>query len=86
MLDCRSARDLAGVMAAVGLAQNFAAMRALCTDGIQRGHMALHARGLAVAAGAPEAMVEQVVEELIACGEIKLNKAREIIASIRAAA
>ena len=86
MLGSRSARDLAAVMAAVGLAQNFAAVRALCTDGIQRGHMALHARGLAVAAGASEDMVEQVVEELIACGEIKLDKAREIVASRRAAA
>ncbi len=86
MLDCTSARDLAAVMAAVGLAQNFAAMRALCTDGIQRGHMALHARGLAIAAGASEEMVEQVVDELIASGEIKLEKARTIIASIRAAA
>lgn len=86
MLESRSARDLAAVMAAVGLAQNFAAMRALCTDGIQRGHMALHARGLAVAAGASEDMVEQVVEALIACGEIKLDKAREIVASRRAAA
>jgi hydroxymethylglutaryl-CoA reductase len=86
MLGVRTARDLAAVMASVGLAQNFAAMRALVTDGIQRGHMALHARGLAVAAGAPDSMVEQVVEELLACGEIKLNKAREIVESIRAAA
>ncbi|MBI3783326.1 MAG: hydroxymethylglutaryl-CoA reductase, degradative [Deltaproteobacteria bacterium] len=86
MLGVRAARDLAAVMAAVGLAQNFAAMRALVTDGIQRGHMALHARGLAVAAGAPDSMAEQVVEGLLACGEIKLSKAREIVASIRAAA
>jgi hydroxymethylglutaryl-CoA reductase len=86
VLGVSSARDLAAVMAAVGLAQNFAAMRALVTDGIQRGHMALHARGLAVAAGAPEELVEQVVEQMIACGEVKLNKAREILASMRAAA
>jgi len=86
MLGVRTARDLAAVMAAVGLAQNFAAMRALVTDGIQRGHMALHARGLAMAAGAPGSMIEQVVEELLACGEIKLSKARAIVESIRAAA
>jgi hydroxymethylglutaryl-CoA reductase len=73
-------------MAAVGLAQNFAALRALVTDGIQRGHMALHARGLAVAAGAPEDLVEQVVEQMLACGEVKLSRAREILASMRAAA
>jgi len=86
LLRVRSARDLAAVMAAVGLAQNFAAVRALATDGIQRGHMALHARGLAVAAGATEDIVEQVVEELIASGEIKLDKAREIVAARKQAA
>ena len=79
VLGVESARELAAVMAAVGLGQNFAAMRALVTDGIQRGHMALHARGLALAAGAPEELVEQVIEELIASGEIKLSKAREIL-------
>jgi hydroxymethylglutaryl-CoA reductase len=70
----------------VGLAQNFAAMRAMVTDGIQRGHMALHARGLALAAGAPEGIVDQIVEQMIASGEIKLSKAREILESMRAAA
>lgn len=86
LLRARSARDLAAVMAAVGLAQNLAAIRALATDGIQRGHMALHARGLALAAGASEDIVDQVVEELIASGEIKLSKAREIVAARKAAA
>lgn len=86
LLRAQSARDLAAVMAAVGLAQNFAAVRALATDGIQRGHMALHARGLAIAAGATEEIVDQVVEELIASGEIKLGKAREIVASRKQAA
>jgi hydroxymethylglutaryl-CoA reductase len=79
LLGVESARDLASVMAAVGLGQNLAALRALVTDGIQRGHMALHARGLAVAAGAPPSMVEQVTRRLIASGEIKLSKAREIL-------
>jgi hydroxymethylglutaryl-CoA reductase len=83
VLGVRSARELAAVMAAVGLAQNFAAMRALVTDGIQRGHMALHARGLAMAAGAPDAMLEHVVAELIASGEIKLSKAREIVEAVQ---
>ncbi len=86
MLGVQSARELAAIMAAVGLAQNFAAMRALVTDGIQRGHMALHARGLALAAGATEEMVDQVVDEMIQCGEIKLSKAREIIEAMQAAA
>jgi len=86
LLGIESARDLAAIMAAVGLAQNFAAMRALVTDGIQRGHMALHARGLAIAAGAPEGLVDQIVDQMIASGEIKLSKAREILESVRAAA
>jgi hydroxymethylglutaryl-CoA reductase len=86
LLGVTSARDLASVMAAVGLAQNFAAMRALVTDGIQRGHMALHARGLAMAAGAPETLVDTIVEQMLASGEIKLSKAREILESVRVAA
>ena len=85
LLHLRSARELAAVMAAVGLGQNFAAMHALVTDGIQRGHMALHARGVAVAAGAPETLVEHVIEGLIASGEVKLSKAREILRSVEAA-
>ncbi len=83
LLGISSARELAMVMAAVGLGQNFAAMRALVTDGIQRGHMALHARGLAVAAGAPDALVDLVIDRLIASGEIKLDKARQILESFR---
>ncbi len=85
LLGAASARELAAIMAAVGLAQNFAAMRALVTDGIQRGHMALHARGLAMAAGAPEQLVDHVIAELIASGEIKLTKAREIVEAAQAA-
>jgi len=79
LIGVESARELAAIMAAVGLGQNFAAMRALVTDGIQRGHMALHARGLAVAAGCPASLVDQVTRQLIASGEIKLSKAREIL-------
>jgi hydroxymethylglutaryl-CoA reductase len=83
LLGVRSARELASIMAAVGLGQNFAAMRALVTHGIQRGHMSLHARGLAVAAGAPESLVDRVVTQLLASGEIKLSKAREIVQSVQ---
>jgi hydroxymethylglutaryl-CoA reductase len=84
ILGVRGARDLAAVMAAAGLAQNLAALRALVTDGIQRGHMALHARGLALAAGTPDGLAETVVQRLISSGEIKLHKAREILAMLRA--
>jgi hydroxymethylglutaryl-CoA reductase len=84
ILAVRGARDLAAVMAAAGLAQNLAALRALVTDGIQRGHMALHARGLALAVGTPDGLAETVVQRLISSGEIKLHKAREILATLRA--
>ncbi len=83
VLGISSARELAAIMAAVGLGQNFAALRALVTDGIQRGHMALHARGVAMAAGAPAGLVDHVTAQLIASGEIKLSKAREILQSVQ---
>src|SRR5439155_1284331 len=72
MMGNPGAQTLAGVMAAVGLAQNMAALRALGTVGIQKGHMALHARNLAVSAGAKGSAVEEVARALIAAGEIKL--------------
>jgi hydroxymethylglutaryl-CoA reductase len=76
------ARKLAGVLASVGLAQNLAALRALGTVGIQRGHMALHARNLAVTAGARGVAVEEVARRLVASGEIKLHRAQEIVAAL----
>jgi hydroxymethylglutaryl-CoA reductase len=84
LLGARSARELAEVMGAVGLAQNFSALRALVTDGIQQGHMTLHARGVAVAAGATADIFDTVMERLLADGEIKIWKARAIIAEVRA--
>ena len=79
IMGIESAKELAEVMGAVGLAQNFSALRALSTEGIQRGHMSLHARSVASAAGAPAEMFEQLVEELIEDGNIKVWKAREIL-------
>lgn len=79
-----SATELAEVMAAVGLAQNFSALRALATQGIQAGHMRLHARSLAAAAGANEKNIDAVVESLIGSGEIKDWKAHEILAAMSA--
>lgn len=78
-----SATELAGLMGAVGLAQNFSALRALSTEGIQQGHMTLHARTVAHAAGAPTELFERVVEELIESGEIKVWKAEEIVAQLK---
>ena len=79
MLNINSARELAEVMAAVGLAQNFAALRALSTEGIQQGHMTLHARSVAAAAGSPPELFEDVVEILVQNGDIKIWRAKEII-------
>ncbi len=78
LLGSPNAPELAGIMAAVGLAQNFAALRALSTDGIQQNHMNLHARSVAGTAEVPENLFETVVEALIESGEIKVWKAREI--------
>jgi len=83
MLGVRSARELAEVMGAVGLAQNLAALRALVTEGIQRGHMMLHARSVASSAGAPPELLPEVVERLIDSGEIKIWKAKEILDTLQ---
>ncbi|TNF87749.1 MAG: hydroxymethylglutaryl-CoA reductase, degradative, partial [Gammaproteobacteria bacterium] len=78
LLGSPNAVELAGIMAAVGLAQNFAALRALSTDGIQQGHMTLHARSVASTANVPEDLFDDVVDALIESGEIKVWKAQEI--------
>lgn len=82
LLRVKDARELAAVLAAVGLAQNLAALRALGSVGIQRGHMALHARCVAVTAGARGEWVERIAGLLVAAGHVKVEKAREILASL----
>jgi hydroxymethylglutaryl-CoA reductase len=79
---CTSARELSMVMAAVGLAQNLAAVRALGSVGIQKGHMALHARCVAVTAGARGAWVERIANLLVTAGHVKVEKAKEILAGL----
>ncbi len=74
-----NARQLAEVMAAAGLAQNLAAIRALAGEGIQRGHMRLHARQVALAAGAQGAQVQHVADQLVAEGNIRTERARELV-------
>ena len=74
-----SARELAEVMAAVGLAQNLGALRALSTEGIQRGHMTLHARQVAIAAGATGDQVQAVAARLVRERKIRLDRALEIL-------
>lgn len=79
ILNVTAAADLAHIMAAVGLAQNFAAIRALATDGIQRGHMALHARQIALAAGAMGETIDEIARQLIAEKQIRVERAKEIL-------
>jgi len=79
----KSAQELAELMGAVGLAQNFAALRALVTDGIQKGHMGLHARSVAAAAGAPDEIFDQVVAGMVESGDVKPWKAKELIESLQ---
>lgn len=79
ILDVSSAGELARVLAAVGLAQNLAAIRALATVGIQRGHMRLHARQVAVAAGATGPQVEVIAEQLVAEQKILVARAEELL-------
>lgn len=82
ILDVKSATELAEVMGAVGLAQNFAALRALATEGIQRGHMRLHARNLAIMAGATGDLIDKVVEIMVNEGKINFAYAQELVARL----
>jgi len=84
ILRIQSVHELAMVMASVGLAQNFAAVRALGSVGIQRGHMAMHARSVAMAAGATPEEVADIAQALVASKDIKVDKARVLLAALRA--
>lgn len=79
ILGVSSAVEMQQVMAAVGLAQNFAALRALSTEGIQKGHMKLHAQNVAIAAGAPESIIDRVVDTMVKEGKVRADRARELI-------
>jgi len=79
MMNVSSAQQLAELVASVGLAQNFAAVLALSTVGIQKGHMSLHAKNIAMMAGAKETDIDKVADQLIKEGNIKLDRAKEIV-------
>ncbi|NOZ31127.1 MAG: 3-hydroxy-3-methylglutaryl-CoA reductase, partial [Crenarchaeota archaeon] len=79
IMGVKTARELAEIMAAVGLAQNLAALRALVTEGIQRGHMKLHAKNLAVMAGATGELIDKVAEQMIKDGRIRFDYAKELV-------
>ncbi|WP_376789956.1 hydroxymethylglutaryl-CoA reductase, degradative [Thermoflexus sp.] len=83
ILGVSSARELAEIMAAVGLAQNLAALRALATEGIQRGHMELHARQIAMAAGAAGEEIDRIAQQLVTERNIRLARARELLQELR---
>jgi hydroxymethylglutaryl-CoA reductase len=83
ILGVKTAKELAEVIACVGLAQNFAAIRALSTEGIQKGHMRLHAKNIAVLAGAQGEEIDKVAEKMIAEKAIRADKAKEILEAMR---
>ncbi len=79
ILGVKTASELAEIIASVGLAQNFAAMRALATEGIQKGHMRLHSKNIAVQAGAIGVQIEKVSGQMVREGNISVSRAKEII-------
>ncbi len=79
LLGIESAQELAQVIVSVGLAQNLGGLKALVTDGIQKGHMALHSRSVAMAAGAKGELVDIIAEQLINEKEIRVGKAKELV-------
>jgi hydroxymethylglutaryl-CoA reductase len=79
LMGVKTAGELAEIIVSVGLAQNLAALRALATEGIQRGHMTLHARQVAVAAGAEGAQIDRLAEQLVNDKMIRIDHAREIL-------
>jgi hydroxymethylglutaryl-CoA reductase len=80
ILNIQTASELAEIIVSVGLAQNLAALRALATEGIQRGHMGLHARQVAIAAGAEAEMIEKLAKQLVKDKQVRIDHAEEILA------
>lgn len=83
IMDIQTAERLACTIAAVGLAQNFAALKALATTGIQKGHMALHAKNIAVMVGAIGDEIDKVAQELVAKGKVRVDIAEDILKFLR---
>ena len=83
ILGISSAQELAEVVACLGLAQNFAALFALSTVGIQKGHMSLHAKNIAVMAGAQSDEIEKLADQLVYSGKVKLDYAKELLEKMR---
>jgi len=79
ILGVKTARELGEIIAAVGLAQNFAALKALASEGIQKGHMGLHARNIAIMAGAKGEIIDKVAEQMVKEKKIRIDRAKEIL-------
>ena len=79
LMGVKTASELAEIIVSVGLAQNMAALRALATEGIQRGHMSLHARQVAIAAGASGDLIEKVAAQMVAEKVVRIDRAEEIL-------
>ncbi|MGD9131716.1 MAG: hydroxymethylglutaryl-CoA reductase, degradative [Candidatus Bathyarchaeota archaeon] len=79
ILGVKSASELGEVMAAVGLAQNLGALRALAHEGIQRGHMSLHARNVAITAGASGPLIDMIVERMVEERKVRMDRAKELL-------
>ena len=79
ILGVKTANELGEVMAAVGLAQNLGALRALAHEGIQRGHMSLHARNVAITAGASGPLIDMVVERMVSERKVRMDRAKELL-------
>ncbi len=84
ILGVKTAAEFGEVLAAVGLAQNLGALRALASEGIQRGHMSLHARNMAIAAGATGELIDLVVERMVSERKIRLDRAKELLDELKA--
>lgn len=83
ILGIKTAQELAEIVASLGLAQNFAAVFALSTVGIQKGHMSLHAKNIAVMAGATGDQIDKVAEQIVKEKKIKLDRAKEILEELK---
>ena len=83
ILNLKSSSELSQVCAALGLAQNVAALRALAAEGIQKGHMALHSRNIAKVAGVPDELIEKVSKKMVADKKIRVDYAKEIFQKIK---
>jgi hydroxymethylglutaryl-CoA reductase len=79
ILAAKTAQEFAAILASVGLAQNLGAIRALAAEGIQQGHMALHARQVAIAAGASGDQVESVAAKMVSEKNVKISRAKELL-------